>query len=594
MDTGRRIDPASLVTPAQKKRPPRTRVRRSKGGGAPPEGAPAPAEAAAAAPPRPEGPRPEGARPAGDGQKKRRRRPKSDKPNKPRGDRPQPATAAPSESFAHLPRERVDFSVPDDGVTFAELMGEGASFSNVQLQVGDKVTAELIHIGKDAAFFALNQSQEATLALAELLDDNGEVTVRVGDKIDAYVVSLRGGIELSKRLAGGGYDPALVEDACRQGIPVQGKITGTNKGGLEVALMGTRAFCPIGQAGLGFIEDPSKMVGQTLNFVITEVKEGGKNIVLSRRKLLEQERAEQRERTLQTLTPGMTKDTEVVRVQPFGAFVDLGGIDGLIPVSEMSFARVERPDDVVAVGDKVRVEILRIEPDPKRPGDMRITCSLKNTLEDPFDAHREELVPGLDVAGTVSHIKPFGAFVELFEKGSGVEGLVHISELSDDRVRLVQDVVDVGQAVTVKILDVDRDARRIGLSLKDAGRPRVEASERAAVAQQQGYVRGAEVKGKVDRLERYGVFLRFEDGQSGLLPAAESVVPRGGELRKHFALGDEVEAMIIEVDDRGRIRLSQKALEQHRERAEVESYQKAAEQSGGLGTLGDLLKGIKL
>lgn len=475
----------------------------------------------------------------------------------------------------------------DKSGDFAAMLEEAGGFGRSQLQVGDKLDAVVTGIGKESVFFDLGVGRDGWMPIADLMESNGTLTVRPGDRVTAYVVSAGADVQLSKRIARGGVDLALLEEAKLNGIPVQGKVSGVNKGGLEVELgAGARGFCPIGQADLGFIEDPKSFEGKTLSFLVRDVREGGRNVVLSRKALLERERQENAQKLLQQLEVGQVRDGTVTRIQPFGAFVDLGGLDGLVPVSELSWGRVDDPAQILQVGQRVSVEVRKIEDDPKRPGQPRIGLSMRMTAEDPFEAHFHELLVGSSLEGTVRRVETFGAFVELFE---GLEGLVHISELSHERVRQVSDVVQPGEPVTVRVLEVDKERRRISLTMREARSVERGASAPAAPLP----ARGKNVEGIVERIERYGVFVKLGEGQTALLPASETGTSRGTDLQRAFPIGTQLALTVIDVDDRGRVRVSKLAREQADERAELDAYTKAQPGSGaaGFGTFADLLKG---
>jgi small subunit ribosomal protein S1 len=502
-------------------------------------------------------------------------------------------------SAGHRSPGRADFSdVPpivvkrdEDVGDFAAMLAQTGPIDRVDVRVGDRVRAKCVHMGSDTAFFELSRTQEAQAPLAEFLDKDGNVTLKVGDTIQAFVTSLSDGILLSTKLGKDQIDVGMLEQARIAGIPVQGTVSGHNKGGLEVALAGSaRGFCPIGQIDVGFVDDPSTLVGKTFEFLVKEVRENGRNVVLSRRALVERERKEKGAQVLATLEVGKRVEGVVSRVQPFGVFVDLGGVDGMIPIGELSWGHVKHPDDVVKAGQAVTCEVTRIEDDPKRPAQPRIGLSLRAVQQDPFVAHGAELHPGAVVVGTVKKLESYGAFVELFP---GVQGLVHVSEIADRRIAHPRDVLKVDEQVQVRILEVDPAARRVALSMKEGA---VDLSGVAPDKRARGGVgRGTVVQGVVDRIERYGVFLKLDpvDGKelgNAFMPASESGTPKGSDLAKQLPLGTRVEAMVIDVDDRGRLKVSRTAREQAEERALVEEYKTDKRGGGSLGTLGDLLK----
>ncbi len=245
-----------------------------------------------------------------------------------------------------------------------------------------------------------------------------------------------------------------------RGVVVEARVTKTIKGGLEVDVDGIRGFMPISQIDLSRVEDASSYVNQRFKAVVTEANSREKNLVVSRRDFLEQERAEQRERLWATLEEGQVHDGVVRSIKGFGAFVDIGGVDGLLPIGEMSWSRVNKVDDLLKIGDQVKVKVLKIDKVARK-----LTLGLKQLTPSPWDAAVEKYPRGLIVKGTVTRIMDFGAFVQL---EPGIEGLLHISELSPNRVRRVTDIVKAGQEVEVRILKVEPDEKKIGLSLLPA------------------------------------------------------------------------------------------------------------------------------
>ena len=355
-------------------------------------------------------------------------------------------------------------TAPTDSGDFASMLASYDAGSSVRLQPGAKVRGKVFHISKENVFVAISASQEGVIPRAEMLDDTGRQTVALGDTIEVFVVSTQDGIVLSHKLGRDGGSIDMLEQARDSGMPVEGTVTAVNKGGLEVSIGTHRCFCPMGQVDIAFVEDPQRFMGQTLEFVVKEIKERGRNIVLSRRALLEAARHAKADKLRATLSVGQRLPATVSRIADFGVFVDLGGIDGLIPMSELSHQRVASAADLVDVGDTVEVVVRSMDPDPKRPGQLRISLSLKATQQDPWDAHAAALTIGSMVAGRVVKIESFGAFVEL---QPGLQGLVHISEMSFKRIRHPSDVVKVDETVDVRVLSVDTQQHRIALSLRE-------------------------------------------------------------------------------------------------------------------------------
>jgi small subunit ribosomal protein S1 len=270
-----------------------------------------------------------------------------------------------------------------------------------------------------------------------------------------------------------GYDPdgfliltrqgAAVEadwSSVATGMLVEARVTATNKGGLAVDVNGIRGFMPMAQIDLYRVENPEQFVNQRLRCLVSEVDREDHNLVVSRRALLEKEREQEREKLWAELAEGQVREGIVRSMKPFGAFVDIGGADGLLPIGEMSWTRINDPSDVVKEGQKVKVLVLRID-----PGTRKITLGLRQLTESPWDQAPYNYPPGSLADGKVTRIMDFGAFVEI---EPGLEGLIHVSEISPTRVRRVADILKVGQEVSVKILNVDAAERRMSLSLKAA------------------------------------------------------------------------------------------------------------------------------
>ncbi|MFO0908929.1 MAG: S1 RNA-binding domain-containing protein [Isosphaeraceae bacterium] len=246
----------------------------------------------------------------------------------------------------------------------------------------------------------------------------------------------------------------------RKGLVVEARVTKTNKGGLEVEVNGIRGFLPIGQILLGRVEDASVFIGQKLRAVVTEANQREKNLVVSCRELLEKEREEQREKTWASLEEGQVRHGIVRSVKDYGAFVDLGGVDGLLHVAEMSWSRLADASSMLKVGQEVDVKVLKIDRETKK-----LSLGLKQLTASPWDTIEDKYSRGMTVPGKVTKVMDFGAFVEL---EPGIEGLVHISELSPNRVRRVADIVKAGQDVEARILKIEVDAKKISLSLRPA------------------------------------------------------------------------------------------------------------------------------
>src|SRR5215813_3709635 len=346
-------------------------------------------------------------------------------------------------------------------------------------RVGDMVKGTVITIGKDAVFVDLGGKAEGQLEREQVTDREGKLLVKIGDVIEARVAADEGGVlSLRTKLGRGPEARAELAQAAELGIPVEGLVTEVVKGGLSVDVAGVRGFCPASQIDTRFVDDLAVYVGQRLTFRITRYEP--RNLVLSRRALLEEENEKRAAETRKKLEPGAVLRGKVVGFKPFGAFIDLGGIEGMLHISELGYARVDRPEDALSLGQELDVAVLKIEPAAKGDKSERISLSLKALATDPWRDTAATLTEGARLRGKITRLSPFGAFVEI---APGVEGLVHISELgAGRRINHPKEVVSVGQDVETVVLSVDHERRRIGLSMaasKDGSAEDVAAAVRA-------------------------------------------------------------------------------------------------------------------
>jgi len=395
-------------------------------------------------------------------------------------------------------------TMPAEG-EFAALMEASLAERGGEINVGDRITGPVIAITETTLVVDTGTKLDGVADKSEFLDENGELTLQEGENVTLFVVSVRGDeVVLSKVLSGRGGAEAL-QQAFENNLPVEGKVEASRKGGYDVEILHHRAFCPISQIDLAFTEDPEVHVGQTYSFAITTFERDGKNIVVSRRKLLEQERAESELRFLESVNPGDVVPAVITRLVAFGAFAEVApGLEGLIHLSELSWSRAEKAEDAVSVGQAVTVKVLSFDRDKK--GRPRISLSIKQAGPDPWDSVNEQFAVGDKVEGKVTRLADFGAFVEI---APGIEGLVHVSEMSHiRRIAKPSDVVASGDVVTVSIKDIDLAKRRISLSLKDAlGDPWANVPETFAV--------GATVTGTVENRQQFGIFVTLAPGRHG-------------------------------------------------------------------------------
>lgn len=346
----------------------------------------------------------------------------------------------------------------EDEGSFAAMLEESL-VGAVQLQPGQKVTATILQIGDEWTFLDVGQKGEGVLDTRELLDAEGQLTARIGETLGAYFLSRSGGeLRFTTRIGGGASGTAQLEEAWRSGIPVDGRVEKEIKGGYEIRLAGgVRAFCPYSQMGLRRIDNPEELIGQSMSFRISQFSEQGRNIVVSHRDILEEERRQQRDALQQTLEPGMVVKGTITSIRDFGAFVDIGGIEGLLPISEVSYSRVDNLDELLRVGQELDVAVKSLDWEKDR-----FSFSLRDTLADPWQKVGTVFAEGTTHTGTVARLVPFGAFVTLDE---GLDGLIHISKLGEERrIKHPKEVLVVGQQVRVTIEGVDRDERRIALA----------------------------------------------------------------------------------------------------------------------------------
>jgi small subunit ribosomal protein S1 len=342
--------------------------------------------------------------------------------------------------------------------SFAEMF-EQSMVGKTKLEPGQKIDAKVLQIGSEWIFLDVGQKGEGVLDSRELLDEEGNLTVSVGDRIGAYFLSSKGGeLRFTTRLGGGSSGTAQLEEAWRSEIPVEGRIEKEIKGGYEIKLPGNvRAFCPFSQLGLRRQDDSEDVTGATLSFRITQFSEQGRNIVVSHRVILDEERRQQRAELMKTLKEGMVVTGTITNIRDFGAFIDIGGLEGLLPISEISYGRVDKIEDVLHIGQQLDVAVKKCDWEKER-----FSFSLRDTLANPWVKVETAYPVGSTHTGTVSRLAQFGAFVTLEE---GIDGLMHISRIGgEQRIKHPQDVLKLGQQLQVTVEKLDLDEKRISLA----------------------------------------------------------------------------------------------------------------------------------
>jgi len=479
--------------------------------------------------------------------------------------------------------------------TFEELFEANPETPTEHFQLGDTVSGMVVNIGGESLFVDLGGKSEGVVDAAEFLDDEGNLEVKLGDRLELKVVSVSDAVYLSKTLKVRGEGAAeILREAFESQLPVEGRVSGVNKGGLDVDISGVRAFCPVSQIDVGFCENPEVHVGMRYSFHIQEFKERGRNIIVSRRVLLEEEREKLARQVLEKLKAGDVMEGTVTRLMKYGAFVDIGGVEGMLHISQMAHYRLNDPSDLLSVGQQIKVLVEQVEAGPD--GRPRISFSMKALEPTPWEkglGFRE----GEVVQGTVRRLMDFGAFVELIP---GVEGLVHVSEVSYERIPHPGKLLAEGQEVDVRILRIDEEKKRIALSIKEA------SSFRPAAGGEKSPVKGEKVKleaglqlvGVVESVSSRGLQLRLPEagpGVRGYLPQEElGLQGRGTDMKKKFPPGTSIQVAVESVEGEDKVRLSHKKMKEREQRGEYQKYRDQGNKPGGLATLGDLFKDFKL
>lgn len=423
------------------------------------------------------------------------------------------------------------------------------------LQPGSIVDGTIVAIHGDVALVDVGGKSEAVLDREEL-DELG-----TGDPVEVVVVSHGEEIRVSRRLA---LEQKLKEEltkAVGDGLPVEGKVVGRRRGGFDVTIAGVRGFCPISQIADHRSEDLDQHLGKTYDFKVLEYKPEDRKLVVSRAALLREQKQRQREETLATLEVGAIAEGTVRSLTDFGAFIDLGGVDGLVHVTEISHRRIAHPSDALELGQPVKVRVLEIDREKDR-----ISLSIKQLEPNPWDGADSRYAVGAAFEGKILRKADFGLFIEL---EPGLDGLLHVSQLPPGMDSDAPELA-VGETVNGWIRDFDREHQRIGLTLREV--PTRDPWERIEMHYQPGQV----VDGVVENGAKFGVFVELEPGLSGLIPIAELGMGRDVDPKKALEPGSKVTLKILSVDaERRRISLSLRAYKRDQERKEYSSHMSA-------------------
>lgn len=442
----------------------------------------------------------------------------------------------------------IQWEEDDSDFGLTEKVEEQTDFSQMLEEKGDddeyiargqKISGVVAVISADSndILIDLGGKNSGVIEKQEFQDAEGQLTIKVGDTIVAFVVSKKGGeIVLSNSMAQSVKSAEDLQNAYREKRPVRGRVIKVNKGGYEVTVFGKNCFCPVSQIDTRFVENPAEFVNQELEFLIQEFGENGRNIVLTRSKLLKMQAEEKVKILVDNLNPDTVLEGTVTEVREFGAFVDLGGVEGLVHISQLAHQRIERASEFVKRGEKVRVKILKIENDAA--GRPKISLSMKAAARDPWEDMSDQIKISENYTGKVVRLMAFGAFIEL---KPGIEALLHISEMSwVKRVHHPSDVVNVGDTVTVTVRDIDPVAKRISLTMKQVENdPWYKATEQFPI--------GKKLTVKVERLKPFGAICEMAEGIGGLLPMA-TIKRKFGEAYKSACVpGKTVDVQIQNV-----------------------------------------------
>ena len=449
----------------------------------------------------------------------------------------QAANESPSGETAGTGSETAPAAPAQPGKGVGEDFGQMFEESLRSVQPGEIVRGRVVNIGPEFVTIDIGYKSEGHIPLAEFRQRDGQLTVSEGDDIEVYFDSAdseQEGIVLSRAKAEQFRIWRDIEEAFNNHTPVNGSIVGKVKGGLRVDI-GVAAFLPGSHVDIRPIRDLDQFLGKTGKFAILKYNRARSNVVVSRRAVLEQERAALREETLKVLDEGVILEGTVKNITDYGAFVDLGGLDGLLHITDMSWGRIGHPSEMIKAGETIKVVVLKFDAEKER-----VSLGLKQLVPDPWGSVAERYLSGSRVQGKVVSLADYGAFVELEQ---GVEGLLHVSEMSwTKRISHPSKLLSVGDRVEIVVLDLDPAHRRISLGLKQVS-PNPWETVRAT------HPVGSRIHGRVKSVTDFGVFIEVEEGIDGLAHISDlhwtRKIKHPSEL---FKKGDEVDAVILGID----------------------------------------------
>lgn len=473
--------------------------------------------------------------------------------------------------------------------TFAQLFEESLQLD--RFQTGALIIGTVVGIDKETVMVDAGMKSESAIPRKQFEDANGVLEVAVGDEVEVCLESLEDGFgetRLSREKAKRAKTWDRLETAVEKNETVIGLVTGKVKGGLTVDVEGVRGFLPGSLVDTRPIRDFGFLEGKEIELKLVKIDRKRNNVVVSRRAVIEQESSAEREALLSNMEEGSTLKGIVKNLTDYGAFIDLGGVDGLLHITDMAWRRVNHPSEIVQVGDEIEVKVLKFDKERNR-----VSLGLKQMEEDPWSDMVARYPIGSETAGKVANITDYGAFIEIQE---GIEGLVHTSELDwTNRNIHPSKVVHLGQEVRVKILDVDQERRRISLSIKQCT---VNPWEGFAAT----HNKGDKITGNIKSITDFGIFIGLDGGIDGLVHLTDiSWAQNGEEAIREFKKGDELETIILSIDpERERISLGLKQLEQdpfsqyvaeHGKNSIVEGTVKSVDEKGAVIDLAEEVEG---
>lgn len=452
---------------------------------------------------------------------------------------------------------------------FAELFEE--SLKQQEMRIGEVVTAEVIGIDNNFVMLSAGLKSESLVPVAEFKDNNNELEVKVGDFVTVAIEALENGYgetklsrDKAKRLAAW----LTLEEALENGQVLSGVINGQVKGGVTVMVNGIRAFLPGSLVDIRPVRDMVSYEGKAIEFKVIKLDRKRNNIVLSRRAVLEAALGQDRQALLDSLVEGMTIKGIVKNITDYGAFVDLGGIDGLLHITDLAWRRIKHPSEILTVGDEIEAKILKFDQEKNR-----VSLGMKQLAQDPWVGLSRRYPKDTKLFGGVTNLTDYGAFVEI-EKG--IEGLVHVSEMDWINKNVnPSKFVQLGDEVEVMILEIDEDRRRISLGMK-------QCRENPWEAFANQFAKGDKIKGVIKSVTDFGVFVGLPNGIDGLVHIHDlSWDESGEEVIKRFTKGDEIEIILLSVDaEKERVSLGIKQLEEDKLGNFISTYTKDAEIQG--------------